>query len=242
MNLNYNLIIPSTFNQELRTKLMEMLSDRAKTSTLYEHKWTRAPHCSCKPSKDYSNVMASGLSHSAPNDDTLSGKVAHSLTEAAFRKAGKMSIILSMVSVTVMHWPSFWKLCFHPIECIIKSISNPRNVTKMASTFGTWMQDTALQDDEHIWVAEHFSGTFLQSLIFSPCLHVCQTMCGTSCVMWLVAWFTSGRMVKEYKSIAALQNNTSNPVDLKKYFQGCGHILHNGSIYYHVAGTSKIAR
>nr|XP_023672950.1 gliomedin-like [Paramormyrops kingsleyae] len=124
--------------------------------------------------------LQQGLSHSAPNDDTLSGKVAQSLTEAAFRKA----------------------------ECIIKSISNPRNVTKMANTFGTWMQDTALQDDEHIWVAEHFSG----------------------------------RMVKEYKSIAALQNNTSNPVDLKKYFQGCGHVLHNGSIYYHVAGTSKIAK
>lgn len=28
----------------------------------------------------------------------------------------------------------------------------------MESTFGTWMKDTAQLNDEHVWVAEHFSG------------------------------------------------------------------------------------
>lgn len=49
--------------------------------------------------------------------------------------------------------------CFVPLPvCLIKSLINPRNVTKMKMTFGTWMRDTALVNDERIWVAEHFSG------------------------------------------------------------------------------------
>lgn len=47
---------------------------------------------------------------------------------------------------------------FLPPECLIKSLINPRNVTKMESTFGTWMKDTAQLNDERVWVAEHFSG------------------------------------------------------------------------------------
>lgn len=93
-------------------------------------------------------------------------------------------------------------------ECLIKSLINPRNVSKMESTFGTWMKDTALLHDERIWVAEHFSG----------------------------------RMVKEFKSIASFQNNISKILDVEKYFQGCGHMVHNGSLYYHIARTSSIAR
>lgn len=48
-------------------------------------------------------------------------------------------------------------------ECIIKSVKEPRNLAKMASTFGTWLKDTAVGDDEKIWVAEHFSGTVHQT-------------------------------------------------------------------------------
>ncbi|KAM7405882.1 hypothetical protein PAMP_000299 [Pampus punctatissimus] len=94
------------------------------------------------------------------------------------------------------------------LECLIKSLINPRNVTKMDSTFGMWMKDTAQLNDERIWVAEHFSG----------------------------------RVVKEYKSIASFQNNNSDIVDVRKFYQGCGHTVHNGSFYYHIAGTSSIAR
>ncbi|XP_010789523.1 gliomedin [Notothenia coriiceps] len=93
-------------------------------------------------------------------------------------------------------------------ECLIKSLINPRNVSKMESTFGAYMRDTAELNDERIWVAEHFSG----------------------------------RVIKEYKSIASFQNSTSEIVDVKKFYQGCGHTVHNGSFYYHIAGTSSIAR
>lgn len=93
-------------------------------------------------------------------------------------------------------------------ECLIKSLINPRNVTKMKMTFGTWMRDTALVNDERIWVAEHFSG----------------------------------RVLKEYESIGAFENNSSQSLDVLKFYQGCGNTIHNGSFYYQIAGTSSIAR
>ncbi|KAF7656625.1 hypothetical protein LDENG_00038610 [Lucifuga dentata] len=93
-------------------------------------------------------------------------------------------------------------------ERLIRSLINPRNVTKMESTFGTWMKDTAQLNDERIWVAEHFSG----------------------------------RVIKEFKNIASFQNNSSETVDVRKFYLGCGHTVHNGSFYYHIAGTSSIAR
>ncbi|CAL8352145.1 unnamed protein product [Merluccius merluccius] len=99
-------------------------------------------------------------------------------------------------------------LAFVSPECLIKSLINPRSVVKMESTFGTWMKDTALLNDERIWVAEHFSG----------------------------------RVIKEYKSSGSFQNHSSEVVDVKKFYQGCGHTVHNGSLYYHIAGTSSIGR
>lgn len=51
-----------------------------------------------------------------------------------------------------------------------------------------------------------------------------------------------GRVVKEYKSIASFQNGSSDIVDVRKFYQGCGHTVHNGSLYFHIAGTSSIAR
>lgn len=61
--------------------------------------------------------------------------------------------------------------CF-PSECLIKSLINPRDVTKMESTFGTWMKDTALLNDERIWVAEHFSGSLVKEDHQHGCRHL----------------------------------------------------------------------
>nr|XP_019935463.1 PREDICTED: gliomedin-like [Paralichthys olivaceus] len=121
-----------------------------------------------------------GLLHAIPNDETSTAK------EAGKRQGQPMK----------------------RNECLIKSLINPRNVTKMETTFGTWMKDTAQVNDERIWVAEHFSG----------------------------------RVVKEYQSIASFQSNSSDVVDVRKFYQGCGHMVHNGSFYYHIAGTSSIGR
>ncbi|XP_017295557.1 gliomedin [Kryptolebias marmoratus] len=59
--------------------------------------------------------------------------------------------------------------------------------------------------------------------------------------IWVAEHF-SGRVVKEFRSIAAFQNNSSDLVDIRKFYQGCGHVVHNGSFYYHIAGTSSIGR
>ncbi|XP_053355910.1 gliomedin [Clarias gariepinus] len=93
-------------------------------------------------------------------------------------------------------------------ECIIKSVKEPMNLAKMETTFGAWMKDTGVGDDEKIWVAEHFSG----------------------------------RAIKEFSSIMAWQDSSSQSIELKNFFQGCGHLVHNNSIYYHIAGTYSIAK
>ncbi|XP_072321096.1 gliomedin [Eucyclogobius newberryi] len=59
--------------------------------------------------------------------------------------------------------------------------------------------------------------------------------------IWVAEHF-SGRVVKEYKSLGAFQNSSYTLVDVRKFFQGCGHMVHNGSLYYHIAGTPTIAR
>nr|XP_023669741.1 gliomedin-like isoform X3 [Paramormyrops kingsleyae] len=119
-----------------------------------------------------------GVVHANPNDDTLAERMAKK--DATFTKT----------------------------ENIIKALLGPINVTKMESTFGTWMQDTATENDPRIWVVEHFSG----------------------------------RIVKEYKNMESFQNGSANSIDVKKFFQGCGHTVHNGSFYYHIAGTFKVAK
>ncbi|KAJ0056370.1 hypothetical protein NL108_006884, partial [Boleophthalmus pectinirostris] len=58
--------------------------------------------------------------------------------------------------------------------------------------------------------------------------------------IWVAEHF-SGRVVKEYKSLGAFQNSSYTLVDVRKFFQGCGHTVHNGSLYYHIAGTPTIA-
>uniref|UniRef100_H2LCJ5 Gliomedin n=1 Tax=Oryzias latipes TaxID=8090 RepID=H2LCJ5_ORYLA len=56
--------------------------------------------------------------------------------------------------------------------------------------------------------------------------------------IWVAEHFS--RLVKEYKSLADFQGNSSDTVDVRKFYQGCGHAVHNGSFYYHIAGTPSI--
>uniref|UniRef100_A0A3P9II12 Gliomedin n=1 Tax=Oryzias latipes TaxID=8090 RepID=A0A3P9II12_ORYLA len=56
--------------------------------------------------------------------------------------------------------------------------------------------------------------------------------------IWVAEHFS--RLVKEYKSLADFQANSSDTVDVRKFYQGCGHAVHNGSFYYHIAGTPSI--
>jgi len=51
----------------------------------------------------------------------------------------------------------------------------------------------------------------------------------------------SGRVVKEHPSPSSLPSSSVS-VDVGRFYQGCGHAVHNGSLYYHIAGSSSIAR
>lgn len=48
--------------------------------------------------------------------------------------------------------------------------------------------------------------------------------------------------MKAYKNSGSFKNHSSETVDVKKFYQGCGHTVHNGSLYFHIAGTSSIGR
>lgn len=133
----------------------------------------------------------------------------------------------------------------------------------MKMTFGTWMKDTALLNDERIWVAEHFSGGLGQKMkSFRDQIRILCTSATDSheMVEYMMSdhkktlfvfsagrdehyvCSSSGRVLKEYDSISAFETNSSQSVDVRKFYQGCGHTVHNGSFYYQIAGTSSIAR
>ncbi|XP_067446073.1 uncharacterized protein [Thunnus thynnus] len=93
-------------------------------------------------------------------------------------------------------------------ECFIKSIKCSEEVTKMQSTYGSWMSDTSQLNEGRYWQAEHFSG----------------------------------RLLMEHKNISAFQNTSIKTIDVKKFYQGCGHVVYKGSFYFHNAGTHRLVK
>ncbi|XP_071271838.1 uncharacterized protein [Salvelinus alpinus] len=128
--------------------------------------------------------------------------------EAAFKKTAEIFSAPTNDTLNVTDTEDAKETPVWKAEYIIKSITCFPNVTKMETTFGVWMRDAAQVNDNHIWMAEHFSG----------------------------------RVLQEYKSIASFPNGSSKSIDMRKFYQGCGHIIYNGSMYYHNAGTSKVVK
>ncbi|XP_023278216.1 gliomedin-like isoform X3 [Seriola lalandi dorsalis] len=58
---------------------------------------------------------------------------------------------------------------------------------------------------------------------------------------WLADHF-SGRILMEYENMSAIQNRTYKPIDVGKFYQGCGHVIYKGSFYFHQAGTNRIIK
>ncbi|XP_067827539.1 gliomedin [Heptranchias perlo] len=82
-------------------------------------------------SRNQQNVINYDETHAIPNDDTLIGRTSAQKTLSSLsKKSGR----------------------------IIKSVDGPYNVTRIENTFGAWMKDPALKNNEQIWVVEHFSG------------------------------------------------------------------------------------
>ncbi|XP_069564304.1 uncharacterized protein [Brachyistius frenatus] len=58
---------------------------------------------------------------------------------------------------------------------------------------------------------------------------------------WLAEHF-SGRSLMESRNISAFQDTNYNRIDIKKFFQGCGHVVFKGSFYFHNGGTDKLIK
>ncbi|XP_069018052.1 uncharacterized protein [Embiotoca jacksoni] len=58
---------------------------------------------------------------------------------------------------------------------------------------------------------------------------------------WLAEHF-SGRSLMESRNISAFQDTNYNRIDIKKFFQGCGHVVFKGSFYFHNGGTNKLIK
>ncbi|XP_063104790.1 gliomedin isoform X2 [Cavia porcellus] len=59
--------------------------------------------------------------------------------------------------------------------------------------------------------------------------------------IWVTEHF-SGILVKEFQDRASLLNGSYSSVLLPSYFHGCGHVVHNGALYYHKGGSNTIVR
>ncbi|XP_060025173.1 gliomedin isoform X2 [Lagenorhynchus albirostris] len=59
--------------------------------------------------------------------------------------------------------------------------------------------------------------------------------------IWVTEHF-SGLRVKEFQDQPSLLNGSYTLIHLPHYFHGCGHTVHNNSLYYHKGGSNTIVR
>nr|XP_043893030.1 olfactomedin-like protein 2A isoform X3 [Solea senegalensis] len=58
---------------------------------------------------------------------------------------------------------------------------------------------------------------------------------------WLADHF-SGRILAEFQNISTFQSTSNKTIDVRKFYQGCGHVVYKGVFYYHNGGTNKLKR
>ncbi|KAM9376052.1 uncharacterized protein KZ484_008593 [Pholidichthys leucotaenia] len=58
---------------------------------------------------------------------------------------------------------------------------------------------------------------------------------------WLAEHF-SGRILLEYRNMSAFQDANHLSIDIKRFYQGCGHVVYKGSFYFHNAGTNRLVK
>uniref|UniRef100_UPI0037E8324D dentin sialophosphoprotein-like n=1 Tax=Semicossyphus pulcher TaxID=241346 RepID=UPI0037E8324D len=56
---------------------------------------------------------------------------------------------------------------------------------------------------------------------------------------WLAEHF-SGRLLMEQKEVSTFQSASDRVIDVKKFYQGCGHVVYKKSLYFHNAGTNRL--
>ncbi|XP_051236615.1 uncharacterized protein LOC127352364 isoform X2 [Dicentrarchus labrax] len=58
---------------------------------------------------------------------------------------------------------------------------------------------------------------------------------------WLADHF-SGRLLAEHRNISTIQNTSNKVIDIKRFYQGCGHVVYKKSLYFHNAGTNRLIK
>lgn len=97
----------------------------------------------------------------------------------------------------------------------------------MSSTFGAWMYDASQSDEGGYWLAEHFPGHLFSFYRNTEDLCVIQHI-------FLFSRLTLG-IVQEHVSIKSIQI-----LDIRKFYQGCIHVVYKKSLYFHNGGTNRL--
>ncbi|XP_028307334.1 flocculation protein FLO11-like isoform X3 [Gouania willdenowi] len=58
---------------------------------------------------------------------------------------------------------------------------------------------------------------------------------------WLTRHF-SGRILVESRNISLFQDPNQKTINLRMFYQGCGHVIYKGSFYFHNAGTDRLVK
>ncbi|XP_037624096.1 gliomedin-like isoform X11 [Sebastes umbrosus] len=58
---------------------------------------------------------------------------------------------------------------------------------------------------------------------------------------WLADHF-SGRVLEEHSNISTSQDRTNKIIDVRRFFQGCGHVIYKRSFYFHNAGKNRLIK
>lgn len=124
------------------------------------------------------------------------------------------------------------------LDCVIQTITCSENVTNMQTTYGAWMSDAARFNEDQYWLAEHFSGALQSSAAAQYSSQKFVTHCGFN----LITFPGPGRMLLEYQNAPLFLNTSKKITDIKTFYQGCGHIISNGSFFFHKAGSNQLIK
>ncbi|XP_060891526.1 uncharacterized protein LOC132972596 isoform X1 [Labrus mixtus] len=58
---------------------------------------------------------------------------------------------------------------------------------------------------------------------------------------WLAEHF-SGRLLTEHRDVSTFQSKGDRTIDMRMFYQGCGHVIYKKSFYFHKAGTKRLIK
>lgn len=52
----------------------------------------------------------------------------------------------------------------------------------------------------------------------------------------------TGRLLEEHRNASSFQSKSHQMVDIRKFYQGCGHVVYQASLYFHNGGTNRLMK